>query len=67
MTNYDRIRCMSIEEMAEFMYSEIDKICFNTCERETGNEFQCPYEINVTNCETTCVNCIKKYLESEAE
>lgn len=61
MTNYDCIKSMSVEEMAEFFNGAIDKICFDICKEKTGNKFQCPHECQ------DCNNCIKQWLESEGE
>ena len=63
MTNYNHIKNMNIEQLAKFLYSAPDEICFNTCKANTGNQFNCPFRENVRN----CVNCIKKYLESEVQ
>ena len=62
-TNYDRIRNMGVEELAEFMYSAPDKICFENCTRDTGNKYSCKFGegVDVSN----CLKCMKQYLESE--
>ena len=62
-TNYDRIKDMTIEEMAELFYSGIDKICFENCSKGTGNEFCCPIKDDVT--PENCINCVKRWLEAE--
>lgn len=63
MTNYDRIKAMSVEEMADVLYDVTDKICFQNCSASTGNKFQCPCgeNLDISNCK----NCMKKWLESE--
>jgi len=52
MTNYDRIRNMSVEEMAEFLNDNYK------CE-------QCDYHHKCCNGE--CIDGIKQYLESEVD
>ena len=59
----DRIRNMSVEELAEFMYSAPDKICFENCTKETGNKYSCKFGENVDL--SNCIKCMKQYLESE--
>lgn len=63
MTNYDRIKAMSVEEMADLIYDVADKICFRNCSASTGNEFECPCgeNLDISNCK----NCMKQWLESE--
>ena len=54
-TNYERIRTMTIEEMAEFLravYYGTDPWCNEQCDSEWFS---------------TCPICIKEYLESESE
>ena len=53
LTNYDRIRNMSIEEMAVFM-------------GECGHDFPpyCDYK-RAGNCDQNCLNCAKKWLSEE--
>ena len=55
MTNYDRIRNMSIEEMAEFM-----QYC--------GWDYPpyCSY-LKMQSCDHNCIKCAKQYLESEVD
>lgn len=51
MTNFERIKQMSVDEMAEYICIELP---------------HCP--IQAMHCkDTDCVNCFKKWLESEAE
>ena len=64
MTNFEKIKAMSLEEMAEFMYDAADKICFENCTRETGNKFSCLHGEEVPT--DACVKCMKCWLESEA-
>ena len=60
----DRIKAMSVEELADFMYSANDEICFANCTRDIGNKFSCKFgdELNPENCK----RCMMEYLESEA-
>ena len=62
-TNYDRIRNMSVEEIANGIYHRdeilLDKICKMSC-KENG---RCPVEDTVTS--SDCINCVKRWLESE--
>ena len=55
-TNYDRIRNMSVEELAEFM---------NKC----GWDFPpyCDYLKATRGCDQNCLKCAKQYLESEVD
>lgn len=57
MTNYERIKSMSIDEMAEFL---CDNFKCNICPAFDGN--YCPNS-NLK----ICSKAMKKYLESEAE
>ncbi len=55
MTNYERIKNMSVEEMAEYHF---------------GGKTFCPYLTywNMSKCaKKSCDECIKQYLESEVE
>lgn len=63
MTNYDRIKAMSVEELADVLYDVNDQICFENCSASTGNKFSCPLgdNLNISDCK----KCIKKWLESE--
>ena len=56
MNNYERIKAMSIEEMARFFASRLPKSC-HLC---TGQKMGCLREIS-------CESGIKSYLESEVE
>lgn len=68
-TNFDRIKAMSVDEMAKLI-EECDlglesKICFEQCEKMTGDEYKCPYpeEERLSH----CVDCVKQWLESEVQ
>ena len=62
-TNYDRIRNMSVEEMAVVLYDAADRICFENCKQDTGNKHQCRFGEGVAS--ENCINCIKQWLETE--
>jgi hypothetical protein len=66
-TNYDRLRNVSVEEMAKFIDDKCtdlsEKICFEHCEKTTGNKHACPYIRNYQS--MNCFKCIKQWLESE--
>ena len=64
-SNFDRIKAMNVEELAEFMHSAPDKICFENCTKDTGNKFSCKFGENVDL--SNCIKCMKQYLESEVE
>lgn len=63
VTQFDRIKAMNIEELADVLYDTNDKICFENCNASTGNKFSCRFGENVDISE--CKNCIKRWLESE--
>lgn len=66
MTNFDRIKAMSVEEVAEAIYRNDDfdvVIPFCKCKGECddiidNNSGPVPKEM--------CLNCVKEWLESEA-
>jgi hypothetical protein len=53
-TNFDRIKNMSVEKMAEFLFENSTKPII------------CAYMQPKTNCNCTCVECFARWLESEA-
>ncbi|MEE0968358.1 MAG: hypothetical protein U0M06_03175, partial [Clostridia bacterium] len=65
LTEFDRIKNMNIEQLAEFLYSAPDKICFENCTKDTGNKFSCKFGegVDVAN----CINCMKEYLLREVK
>ena len=65
MTNLERIKAMTVEELAEFIYSANDNICFENCNRDTGNKYSCKFGDDLK--PENCINCMKIYLESEVE
>lgn len=58
MTNFEKIKSMSIDEMSK---------------TDMGGYFSCPYDTPYANCEMgkkfddDCIKCTKYWLESEAE
>ena len=52
MTNFEKIKQMSVEEMAEYILNEFRVDCAQS---------ECRFDYN------SCKYCIKYYLESEAE
>ena len=63
MTNFEKIKAMGLEEVAEFMYGAADKICFENCAKETGNKFSCERAGEIK--PEMCINCMKHWLKSE--
>lgn len=64
-THYGLIGNMSIDEIAELIYTANDNICFENCTKGTGNKYECPIKDDVT--PDNCKNCIKKWLLSEVK
>lgn len=63
MTNIEKVKLMSVEEMAEFIYFANDKICFDNCKRDTSNKYECKFGDDLK--PENCINCMREYLESE--
>ena len=60
MTNFERIKNMSVEEMVEFLDAAVDCSCVTIC-----NDFD---KCRINNAiEPICKNHYKKWLESEVE
>ena len=61
MTNFERIKLMSIEDMADYIYAHDDELNDRICKFHG----ECPYgdDVRVENCK----ECVKHWLESEAE
>lgn len=59
MTNYERIKTMSIDEMSEFIgFLNFEEDICSECNAKTGADY----------CRThTCIECAKKYLEKDGE
>lgn len=47
MTNFEKIKAMSVEELANVIYKANDEICFANCMSATGNKFSCKFGENV--------------------
>ena len=65
MTNFEKIKAMDVEDLANVIYKANDEICFNNCISDTGNKFSCKFGENVD--ERNCQECMKNWLESEAD
>lgn len=69
MTNYDRIKNMSVDEIAKHIDTHDDKlggeICCRHCEKTTGKKYRCPYDEEER--DGKCIECIKEWLLSEVE
>lgn len=65
MTNFDRIKAMSVEEMAEMLYEEMEStMCYcDFCEHYKHHAPHC----SAPDIQQGCLNAIKKYLESEVQ
>lgn len=57
MTNYEKIKAMTVEEMAELIF---DKLSYRNCEL-------CPAKNTCDSRYSGCISTIGKYLESEVE
>lgn len=64
-TNFDIIKNMSVDELADFLKQGIDDMCFDNCLKSTGDKLNCPFGEDVTL--DNCKQCIKQWLESECE
>jgi hypothetical protein len=62
MTNYERIKAMSVEEMAKYIYEHDDNLNDVICKTIYP---ECPWGDLVS--PDNCLGCIKKYLESEVQ
>lgn len=62
VTNFDRIKAMSVEEMAKYIYEYDDDLNDVICKTIYP---ECPWGDFVS--PDNCLSCIKKYLESEAQ
>lgn len=64
MTNYERIKAMTVDEMAKFL-DTITTLCYDKLGSYGTSCFHCPLRQTYKN---GCgVNTIKKYLESEVQ
>ncbi len=61
MTNYERIKAMRVEKMAEYIYLRDETLCDEICKSNSP----CNNGDDVES--DDCIRCIKKWLESEVE
>ena len=61
MTNFEKIKAMSVEQIAKYIYIKDDalrdEICISNCPCNNGEDVE----------SDNCIRCIKKWLESEIE
>ena len=62
VTHFDRIKAMSVEEMAKYIYEHDDNLNDVICKTIYP---ECPWGDLVS--PDNCLDCIKKYLESEVQ
>ena len=65
MKHYEQVKSMSVKELAEFINTAPDEVCFDNCLKSTGNKFECPHGEGVPS--EKCIECLEKWLESEVE
>lgn len=65
MTNFESIKNMTVEELANTLYYANDKICFENCNKITGNKYTCPIGEKAE--PENCKDCMKRWLESEVD
>ena len=65
MTNYDRIKSMSVEEMAEMLYDESENH-YTYCDNCQYQSFYAPH-CSSNDIESDCKKAVIKWLESESE
>lgn len=69
ITQFDRIKAMSVEELArvidKYDLGISSKICFEKCEKMTGDKYHCSYPEEER--ESKCIDCVKEWLESEVQ
>lgn len=65
MTRYEKLmQELTIEKMAETLYSGESEYCITMCKLKTGNKYTCP--INTSEKED-CIKCAIEYLMMEVE
>lgn len=64
MNNFENVKQMNLDELARFLQKAADKICFDTCEKGSGDKFQCPISLGDITSED-CVRCAKAWLQEE--
>lgn len=62
-TNYEKIRAMNIDEMAE-MFDRLNIECMTSCDCPAGEVCE---QLSKTMCINSCVLPFKQWLESESE
>ena len=69
MTNFERIKAMTVDEIAQLIDDEcMDTVCHWKCKKETGDESHCPFRVGDWLPDTSkCFECIKEWLTSEVE
>lgn len=66
MTNFERIKAMTVEEMAkEIEFTVMDKVCKWKCRQTTGNKYTCPYFEEDGIDTANKLQCVKEWLNSE--
>ncbi len=60
-TNYDKIKNMSVHQMAEYLYTHDDSLNDKICK---SAHKECPFGDNVES--KNCIECVRQWLESEA-
>ena len=66
MTNYNRIRTMSIEEMAKHIFYKNDILTEKICHQKTiAKNKNCPHNVNDNIPDECCINCVIEWLNSE--
>ena len=65
MKHYEQVKSMSVKELAEFLHLGLDGVCFEACEKATGNKFKCPHGEDAPS--EKCIECLEKWLESEVK
>ena len=68
MTNFEKIKAMGVEELAEYIDKHDDALCDKICNAVWKQHHICPDGIDDESVERyCCIRCIKNWLESEAE
>lgn len=65
MTNFEKIKQMSVENMAEMLLDESEKH-FTYCNHCSHQSFYVPH-CTSSNLRIDCIHAVKKWLESEVE
>lgn len=65
MTNFEKIKQMSVENMAEMLLDESEKH-FTYCNHCSHQSFYAPH-CTSSNLRIDCIHAVKKWLESEVE